>query len=85
MTREGPFWDMIDGKAEPPPCAVLLGWKLVDIDPDAGTVEIAFTATEQFLNPFGTIQGGFLTAMLDDTMGPAARRHAGDRPERTDG
>ena len=71
MTREGPFWDMIDGKAEPPPCAVLLGWKLVDIDPDAGTVEIAFTATEQFLNPFGSIQGGFLTAMLDDTMGPA--------------
>ena len=31
-----------------------------------------FRATEQFLNPAGIVQGGFLTAMLDDTMGPAA-------------
>ena len=31
-----------------------------------------FQATEQFLNPMGAIQGGFLTAMLDETMGPAA-------------
>jgi len=28
-------------------------------------------ATDQFLNPVGVIQGGFLAAMLDDTLGPA--------------
>src|SRR6201989_2226160 len=28
-------------------------------------------AREQFLNPVGAIQGGFLAAMLDDTLGPA--------------
>jgi uncharacterized protein (TIGR00369 family) len=50
---------------------VLLGFRLVDIDPEAGTIEVAFTATEQFLNPAGHIQGGFLAAMLDDTLGPA--------------
>ena len=71
MTREGPFWDAMEGRAPMPPAAEVLGWKLVSIDPDAGTIEVAFAATEQMLNPIGLIQGGFLAAMLDDTMGPA--------------
>jgi uncharacterized protein (TIGR00369 family) len=71
MDREGPFWDVMEGRAEPPPAAVLLGWELVTVDPEAGTVEMSFTATEQFLNPFGAVQGGLLAAMLDDTLGPA--------------
>jgi uncharacterized protein (TIGR00369 family) len=69
--REGPFWDVMEGRAAPPPSAVLLGWELVSVDPDEGTIEVAFTATDQFLNPVGVIQGGLLAAMLDDTMGPA--------------
>ena len=71
MTREGPFWDVMEGRAAPPPAAVLLGWELIAVDPEAGTIEVAFTASEQFLNPVGAIQGGFLAAMLDDTLGPA--------------
>ena len=50
---------------------MLRGWELVSIDPEAGTIEVTFTATAQFLNPAGVIQGGFLAAMLDDTLGPA--------------
>jgi uncharacterized protein (TIGR00369 family) len=69
--RTGPLWDVIEGRAAAPPAAALLGWELVSVDPDAGTIEVAFTATDQFLNPVGVIQGGFLTAMLDDTLGPA--------------
>ena len=71
VTREGPFWDVMEGRAAPPPSAALLGWDLVAVDPEAGTIEVAFTATEQFLNPIGVIQGGLLSAMLDDTLGPA--------------
>ena len=71
MTREGPFWDVMEGRAAAPPAATLLGWELVAVDPEAGTIEVAFTASEQFLNPAGVIQGGFLAAMLDDTLGPA--------------
>ncbi len=56
---------------DPPPSAKLLGWTLRAIDPDAGTIEIGFTADERFLNPAGTVQGGILAAMLDDTQGPA--------------
>jgi uncharacterized protein (TIGR00369 family) len=71
MSREGPFWDVMEGRAAPPPAAELLGWELLAVDPDEGTIEVAFTATEQFVNPVGVIQGGFLAAMLDDTLGPA--------------
>ena len=71
MMRKGPLWDVIEGRAAAPPAAALLGWELVSVDPDAGTIEVAFTASDQFLNPVGVIQGGFLTAMLDDTLGPA--------------
>jgi len=61
----------MEGRADPPPAAQLLGFRLVEIDPGRGTIEVSFTATEQFLNPAGTVQGGFLAAMLDDTLGPA--------------
>jgi uncharacterized protein (TIGR00369 family) len=71
MTREGPFWDVMAGRVEPPPAATTLGWELVAVDPDAGTIEVAFHAAEAFLNPVGVVQGGFLAAMLDDTLGPA--------------
>ena len=56
---------------EAPPSAKLLGWTLRAIDPSTGTIEVGFTADERFLNPAGTVQGGFLAAMLDDTQGPA--------------
>lgn len=71
MTREGPFWDVMEGRKPPPPVAVLLGFEFVDADPEAGTIEVEFTATEDFLNPAGVVQGGILAAMLDDTLGPA--------------
>jgi uncharacterized protein (TIGR00369 family) len=78
MQREGPFWDVMQGRREPPPAATLLGWELIGVDPEAGTIEVAFRADERFLNPAGVIQGGFLAAMLDDTLGPALVASLGD-------
>ena len=69
VRREGPFWEVIAGRAPAPPAAELLGWELIEIDPEAGTIEVAFDADERFLNPVGQVQGGFLAAMLDDTLG----------------
>jgi uncharacterized protein (TIGR00369 family) len=71
VAREGLFWDAVAGRVPPPPAARTLGWELLDVDPDQGTVRVAFQAREEFLNPAGVIQGGFLAAMLDDTLGPA--------------
>ncbi|MCA1455038.1 PaaI family thioesterase [Bradyrhizobium sp. BRP22] len=54
-----------------PPCARLLGSHLLDARPDEGWIRIGFEGRPEFCNPAGFIQGGILSAMLDDTMGPA--------------
>ena len=55
----------------PPPSSKLLGWHLIDARPDEGWVRIGFDGKRDFCNPAGFVQGGILSAMLDDTMGPA--------------
>ena len=55
-----------------PPAPKHLGWKLLDFDMERGWVKIGFTPREEFLNGGGGVQGGFISAMLDDTVGPAA-------------
>ena len=54
-----------------PPCARLLGWRLLDARPEEGWIRLGFEGKPEFCNPAGFIQGGLLSAMLDDTMGPA--------------
>lgn len=53
-----------------PPAAKLLGTREPRFDREAGTLRLGFEAKPDFANPMGVVQGGFLTAMLDDTMGP---------------
>jgi uncharacterized protein (TIGR00369 family) len=69
--RKGFFWDVMEGRRAPPPAAALLGFELLAIDPAQGTIRVRFTARPEFTNPIGAVQGGFLAAMLDDTLGPA--------------
>jgi uncharacterized protein (TIGR00369 family) len=71
VEREGPFWDVMLGRKPAPPAAATLGFKLLEIDAEQGTIRVQFEGKEQFLNPMGNVQGGFLCAMLDDTLGPA--------------
>jgi uncharacterized protein (TIGR00369 family) len=52
-----------------PPCAKFLGYEFVSIDRERGRMRVRFRGTEAMLNPRGGVQGGFLTAMLDDAMG----------------
>jgi len=54
-----------------PPSSKLLGWHLLDARPKDGWIRIGFDGRKDFCNPAGFIQGGILSAMLDDTMGPA--------------
>lgn len=69
--RSGYFWDVMEGRRAPPPAAELLGFDLIEIDESIGTIRVRFTARPEFANPIGAVQGGFLAAMLDDTLGPA--------------
>src|SRR4051794_31100041 len=54
-----------------PPSSRLLGWHLLDARPKEGWIRIGFDGKADFCNPAGFVQGGILSAMLDDTMGPA--------------
>jgi acyl-coenzyme A thioesterase PaaI-like protein len=56
----------------PPPSSKLLGWHLLEARPAQGWVRIGFDGKPEFCNPAGFVQGGILSAMLVDTMGPAA-------------
>lgn len=66
------FLDIVEGRAPPPPSSLLLGWRFISLDRANGTLSCSFEATGSFLNPAGVIQGGFLAAMLDETMALAA-------------
>ncbi|GGD06181.1 PaaI family thioesterase [Aquisalinus flavus] len=55
-----------------PTSAQLLGFEPVEIDVPGQRIVIDFVATDRMLNPAGKVQGGILTAMMDDTMGPLA-------------
>ncbi len=48
-----------------------LGFEVLRIDQAAMEVEVAFVGSPEFCNPMGQIQGGFLTAMLDECMAVA--------------
>ena len=54
-----------------PPAPKTLGWQMIAEFPEDGRIEIAFHPNETMLNARGTVQGGFVAAILDDTMGPA--------------
>jgi uncharacterized protein (TIGR00369 family) len=54
-----------------PPSSKLLGWHLLDARPEEGWIRIGFDGRKEFCNPAGSVQGGILSAMLDETMGPA--------------
>jgi uncharacterized protein (TIGR00369 family) len=69
--RSGAFWETLGGRRPAPPAAATLGWQLSWVVPERGEIEVFFAATDAFTNPMGTVQGGFLAAMLDDTLGPA--------------
>ena len=61
----------MEGRAPLPPAAATLGLEFIEWDREKRTIALAFTATEDFTNPAGNVLGGFVAAMLYDTVGPA--------------
>jgi uncharacterized protein (TIGR00369 family) len=53
-----------------PPCAQILGSELLSANEQTGEIRVQFEGGHEFCNPAGNIQGGFIAAMLDDTLGP---------------
>lgn len=64
-------------KGPPGGASRLLGLELTAVDQANGRVEATFKATTDMVNPIGTVQGGLLTAMLDELMSVAAIAKSG--------
>jgi uncharacterized protein (TIGR00369 family) len=45
---------------------------------DDGTAQLTFEATDDHLNPAGTVHGGVLATLVDTAMGTAVRSTTGD-------
>ena len=52
--------------AKQPPTGPLFGMKVLGVDQEKGIVRMSFNPDEKLTNPRGTIQGGIVSAMLDD-------------------
>ena len=62
---------MASGEVSPPPAGVLIGWKILEAVPGSGRARVQLEASDSFTNGLGTVQGGFLAAMLDYTLSSA--------------
>ncbi len=58
--------------APSPPASQLLGFEPIALSVAEGWFECSFIGRQEFLNPGKTVQGGFVSAMLDDVMSFAA-------------
>ena len=63
---KGHFSRMLRGEVARAPALDLLGSRIVAVDAAAGTLSAHYEASAQFRNPAGGVQGGLLSAMLDD-------------------
>ncbi|MEM8985135.1 MAG: PaaI family thioesterase [Pseudomonadota bacterium] len=54
---------------EQPQSAQILGYRFENFDYEAMTIDVAFEASSTLLNAAGTVQGGFIAAMLDEVTG----------------
>ncbi|MDP3492846.1 MAG: PaaI family thioesterase [Hyphomonadaceae bacterium] len=55
-----------------PPCTETVGMRLTHVDQAKMTAGFEFEARQDFANPTGAIQGGFIAAMLDEAMSTTA-------------
>lgn len=51
-----------------PPCSQTLGMRLTHVDQASMSIAMAFDVSARFANPTGAVQGGFVSAMLDEAM-----------------
>ena len=56
------------GSKKRPPCSDTLGMTLIEVEQENNRIRMEFDVSPSFANPTGAIQGGFISAMLDEAM-----------------
>lgn len=54
---------------ERPPCSEALNSVILEADRETGAVRMRFDAPQAFTSPRGSVQGGFVAAMVDEVIG----------------
>lgn len=54
----------------PPPVFDFMQGELLEFDPESAFLKVRFPVLESYLNPYGAMQGGMVTAAVDNTLGP---------------
>jgi acyl-coenzyme A thioesterase PaaI-like protein len=54
----------------PPPCFVALKGEFLDYDEENKMIKTRFPILKEFLNPYSSLQGGIVAAVIDNTIGP---------------
>ena len=65
---KGIFQKISEGAMGLPQVAQTLGACILEVQPEIGTIRMAYEGIKAFTNPLGQIQGGIVASMLDDTM-----------------
>ncbi|TCV91458.1 uncharacterized protein (TIGR00369 family) [Luteibacter rhizovicinus] len=71
MNENALIWKVIRGELDVPRAAAALGWTFVGYFDETKEAHVLFANGGDFTNAMGYVQGGILSAMLDDAMGPA--------------
>lgn len=64
------FGDRIHEYTYPPPVFMMMKGELLAIDMEQGMLKARFPVSENYLNPYGAMQGGMIAAAVDNTLGP---------------
>jgi acyl-coenzyme A thioesterase PaaI-like protein len=62
--------DRLDEYAFPPPVFLAMQGEFSAYDPENNTLIVRFPVLENWLNPYGIMQGGMVAAAIDNTIGP---------------
>lgn len=54
----------------PPPVFLTMRGEFLSFDAQAGILETRFPVLQEYLNPYGAMQGGMVAAAVDNTLGP---------------
>jgi len=62
--------DRLDEFRIPPPVFRAMQGEFLAFDLDGGWLTARFPVLEEYLNPYGSMQGGMVAAAVDNTLGP---------------
>ena len=62
--------EQLDEYAFPPPVFTVMDGQFLHLNIDSGLLSAKFPINKNLLNPYGSMQGGMITAAVDNTIGP---------------